>query len=170
MENETLLSIDPVLSNESTKRPSDDDFSDLFEKPNRKPITTNLPSSAHDPLDLTIKTAGAREKEKQWTVPGDGWDIALDAWCTLIGKPKGGMTIPTQIKLKGIFQDVGAVMKSTAPEVASAIGLYKERYDWWDDDWPSDGFTNRLGMILVPDAKEAHAVHSGYRDDSPGAV
>lgn len=152
----------------------DDDFSGLFDKPNGKPITTSLPQT-DDPLVLANHTAETRKHEKAYTVPTSStdaspWDVALDAWCEFVGKPKAGMTVPTQIKLKEIFESVGAAMESTAPEVADAIGRFKERYGWWDDDWPSEGFTNRLGMLLVPDAKEAHVVHTGYRDDSPGAV
>lgn len=58
-------------------------------KPSREPITTSLPASAKDPIDLTIKTQGAREKEKQWTVPGadDSWSgKPLQGFCVLAGR------------------------------------------------------------------------------------
>jgi len=175
VDNQTLLSIDDSLSNDCTKKPAPDgdDFSDLFNKPKGKPITTNLPAT-DDPLVLANHTAERRKQEKVYTVPADAggaddWDVTVQAWGKLISKETSEMGQGTRIKLAQIFQQVGAATGRTAPEVARAIGRFKDEYEWWNDTWPGDGFCNRLGMLLVPDTAdpERNLATSGFRRVEP---
>jgi hypothetical protein len=90
----TLHDPDPLIQIQELERPSTDvdDFSDLFDKPNGKPITTNLPATAQDPIELAAKTQEARAKEKQWTTPqanADSWaDKPLHGFCVLATRPE----------------------------------------------------------------------------------
>jgi len=92
-----LHDLEPLNENQEQENtsPSGDDFSDLFNKPKGKPITTNLPKHAADPLDLAAKTAAARAKEKPYTTPqhdNDSWTgKPVDEWCAMIGLPLDGV-------------------------------------------------------------------------------
>jgi hypothetical protein len=127
-----------------------------------------------DGLARETEKARAEIERPDWTdasKDGDEWQEPVDAFCTLIGKDAATMTKPTRYKLMGIFKDVGACTRTTAPEVAAAIAQFKERYEWWDDDWPGDGFCQRLGMLLTPDTKEPSIFDTrGYRTEAPAAL
>lgn len=110
-----------------------------------------------DPFAVAAKCEQARAQVEHPdfadpTHDGDSWSVAIDAFADMTGK---AFSPATRIKLAGIFRDVGAATNTTAPEVAAAVGAFKERYPWWDDDWPSEGFCQRLGMLLTPDAEPA---------------
>jgi hypothetical protein len=102
----------------------------------------------------TAVVAG-KEVRGSHDIPGQPWcNRPVEEWCKLAGKSYAEMSVPTRIKLGGIFYKIGTITDSTALEVAEAIGNFKAEHPWWeyDFDWPTDGFCNRLGMMLVPDA------------------
>jgi len=105
----------------------------------------------------TAVVAG-KEKRVSYDIPGEPWcNRPVEEWCKLAGKSYKDMSIPTRIKLGGIFYKIGTVTDSTPLQVAEAIAQFPFEYAWWEKkigfEWPGDGFCNRIGMILTPDAE-----------------
>jgi hypothetical protein len=106
-------------------------------KPERKPITTNLPASAKDPIELAAKTQQAREKERQYTTPqhnNDTWTgRPVDEWCALIGLPLDGLPenrrIYFGVQIMELANDVGHHIPQKAADAIRKIAT-DERYHW----------------------------------------
>jgi hypothetical protein len=120
-----------------------------------KTSDTKLSKEQFESRHNGVAAVTGQEMKVSHDIPGQPWcNEPVEAWCKLAGKSYVGMSIPTRIKLGGIFFKVGTVTNGTPAQVAEAIGNFKAEHEWWkyDFDWPSDGFLNRLGMMLVPDA------------------
>ncbi len=78
----------------------------------------------------------------------------VQAWCALASKDYSALGKGTVIKLAQIFKQVGAITDRNAAQVADGILRFPHAYEYWKSyDWPNDGFVNRLGMLLTPDAE-----------------
>ena len=124
----------------------------MFNKTSAKKLSKEEFESRHN----GVAAVTGQEMKVSHDIPGQPWcNQPVEAWCELAGKSYEEMTIQTRIKLGGIFYKVGTVTKGDPAQVAEAIGNFKAEHPWWkyDFDWPSEGFLNRLGMMLVPDAQ-----------------
>jgi len=127
----------------------------MFNKTGDAQLSKEEFMSRHDGLAAVT----GQEMKVSHDIYGEPWlNEPVEAWCKLAGKIFGEMSVGTRIKLGGIFYKIGAATDSDAAQVAEAIGNFKAEHPWWKYkfDWPTDGFIQRLGMMLVPDDPNAN--------------
>lgn len=158
--NNQVLEEDPTLKEEEPAPPApppDDEW------PTDRPPTTGIEPKTVEQRKQGIARAAATFEQNQGKRAGvadptkDGWaNGPVSEWCVLSGKQYAEMSVGTRLKLADIFQEVGVITDSTPSQMADAIRRFPLEYDWWKEkvgfEWPGDGFCNRLGMLLTPNA------------------
>jgi len=136
LESETPPAIPEITTEITTEeKPADADFWGPSGKPDGKPITTNLPASATDPLDLAAKTQAARAKEKQWTVTiqaggDDPWaDKPLKGFCALAGRTT--LTSAEEKNWPRELENWASGWHATPDETYAAIKAIPDSEDNW---------------------------------------
>jgi len=107
------------------------------EPPQREPITTNLPASAQDPIDLAAKTQAARAKEKPYTTPqhdADTWTgRPVAEWCAFIGLPYDKQSDSRKTYFASELLELAKQVEHDTPlEASEAIRKIAkdERFNW----------------------------------------